>query len=423
MTIAVAGGGIAGLSLALTCHEVGLDVTLFEAVDELKPLGVGINLQPNAVRELFQLGLEADLRDIGIEAEEWALFHYGAYPIWSEPRGTLAGYRWPQFSVHRGAFQMRLLDAVRQRLGSDRVVCDARFERYENRDQGVHIEFERSNGDRFALDADLLIGADGINSGVRAQMYPNQGDVHWNGAVMWRGVSRTRPPRTKNSFVLIGGVNQRFICYPVEPLDANGETLLNWIAELRPDRATVDKSDWNQPAAASAFMSEFKDWEFDWLSVPDIVARADHIWEFPMVDRDPVDHWVDGRVALVGDAAHAMYPVGSGGASQAIVDTRVLAACLIEHGLGETALRRYESRLLGPVNDIVLRNRGEGPIGVMLDIEARLADGDSLETAVNPEEVAEFMASYKQAAGTARDALNAAPPIITPRTRGNVRVR
>ena len=412
MTVIVAGAGIAGLSLALTCHEIGLEVRVFEAVRELKPLGVGINLQPNAVKELYQLGLEEDLREIGIEAEEWALFFYGAFPIWTETRGTSAGYHWPQFSVHRGHFQMRLLQRVRERLGEDAVVSDARLQRFENGPDHVTAHFERASGEVFTVDGSVLIGADGIHSVARKQMFPHQGDVNWNGAIMWRGVSRAVPPRTKNSFVLVGGISQRFICYPVEPLDEKGETLLNWIAELRPDSAHIDTSDWNQRASADAFIGEFTDWDFGWLNVPDIVERSDEIWEYPMVDRDPVDHWVEGRVALIGDAAHAMFPHGSGGASQGIVDTRVLGACLREHGVAEQALLAYQKRLLNPVNQLVERNRGEGPMGVLFEIESRVAQGKPITEAIDREVVAAFMARYKEAAGTARDTLNAAPATI-----------
>jgi len=412
MTVLVAGGGIAGLTMALTCHEIGLDVKVFEAVEEIRPLGVGINLQPNAVRELIQLGLEADLREIGIEAEEWALFFYGARPIWTESRGTVAGYRWPQFSVHRGQFQMKLLQAVRDRIGEDGLVTNAGLVGFDNRANGVTAHFERSTGETFSVDGDALIGADGIHSRVRKQMYPNQPEVNWNGAIMWRGVSRAAPPRTKNSFVMVGGMSQRFICYPVEPLDKNGETLLNWIAELRPESATIDRSDWNRKAHVDAFLGEFLDWKFDWLDVPDIVRRATDVWEYPMVDRDPVEQWVDGRVALIGDAAHAMFPHGSGGASQAIVDTRVMGECLNRHSNIDDAFQHYEDKLLGPVNEIVKRNRGEGPVGVLIDIERRIAEGMTLDQAIEPKVVAEFMEGYKQAAGTARDSLNASEPLI-----------
>ena len=404
-----------GLAFALTCYELGVDVRVFEAVRELKPLGVGINLQPNAVKELYQLGLEDDLREIGIEAEEWALFFYGAHPIWSETRGTLAGYRWPQFSVHRGQFHLRLLERVRERLGDDAVVCDARLTGFTNEPDRVTAHFTRANGETFAESGSLLIGADGIHSAVREQMYPDQGDVHWNGAIMWRGVCRVAPPRTNNSFVLVGGIAQRFVCYPLEQPDARGLTLLNWIAELRPDNVQkVDRSDWNRKASPDAFMHEFLDWDFGWLSVPDIVGRSDDIWEYPMVDRDPVERWVDGRVALIGDAAHAMYPHGSGGASQGIVDTRVLGACLLEHGVTEAALEDYEQRLVAPINELVLRNRSEGPLGVLIDLEDRVASGTPIDAAIDAAAVAEFMARYKDAAGTARDSLNAAPPIISP---------
>ena len=412
MTILVSGAGIAGLTMALTCHEIGIDVKVYEAAEKILPLGVGINLQPNAVRELIQLGLEAELRKIGIEAEEWALFFYGAHPIWTESRGTLAGYNWPQFSVHRGQFQMTLLQTVQDRLGKDSVVTDARLTGFDNKTDCVTAHFERSNGELLSVDADALIGADGINSNVRQQMYPDQPELNWNGAVMWRGVSRAAPPRTKNSFVMVGGIEQRFICYPVEPLDDNGETLLNWIAELRYDAASVDKSDWNKKAHTDAFLGEFLDWKFDWLSVPEIVSRSTDVWEYPMVDRDPIEQWVDGRVALIGDAAHAMFPHGSGGASQAIVDTRVMGSCLRQHSTIEDAFKDYEGRLLEPVNELVMRNRGEGPIGVLIDIEKRLADGMKIDEAIDKKVVADFMQAYKEAAGTSRDKLNASAPII-----------
>ena len=413
MTILVAGGGIAGLTFALTCHEIGLDVQVFESASEIRPLGVGINLQPNAVRELYQLGLAKDLQEIGIEAEEWALFFYGAHPVWTEARGTVAGYNWPQYSVHRGQFHMRLLAAVRDRLGPESVVTGARFCRYKSHQSGVTAYFEDINGGSFAREGDLLVGADGIHSGVRQQMHPDQGPVNWSGAVMWRGVSRYTPPRNKNAFVFVGGIAQRFICYPVEPLDANGETQLNWIAELHPkDSGSIDQSDWNRPASADAFLAKFVDWDFGWLNVPDIVRKAEGIWEFPMVDRDPVERWTDGRVVLIGDAAHAMFPHGSGGASQAIVDTRVLGAALQRRGPVADALRDFEGQLLKPVNDVVLRNRSQGPAGVLLDIEARIAQGRSVTDAIDPQEIASFMERYKTAAGTARDTLNAAPQII-----------
>lgn len=413
MTIIVAGGGIAGLAFALTCHEIGEEVQVFEAASEIKPLGVGINLQPNAIRELYQLGLEQDLREIGTEAEEWALFYYGAHPVWTEPRGTLAGYNWPQFSVHRGQFQLKLLTAVRERLGDAAVISDASLVRYEHIDDQIVAHFTNAAGESFSKEGDLLVGADGIHSNVRHQMYPDQGSVHWNGAIMWRGVSRCVPPRTKNSFVMVGGMEQRFVCYPVEPLDKNGETLLNWIAELRPqDQQEVDQSDWNKPAQAKTFMHKFQDWRFGWLDVPEIVSRAEGIWEYPMVDRDPVERWTDGRAVLIGDAAHAMYPHGSNGATQGIVDTRVLGAAIKEHGLSTAALAQYEARQLGPINELLMRARGEGPIGVLIDIEKRLSEGKTLAEAINRQEVETFMARYKQAAGFDRDTLNASEKIV-----------
>ena len=307
---------------------------------------------------------------------------------------------------------MKLLEHVQHRLGKNAVVTNARCTHYENKGTHVTAHFQRANGDTFSEDGSLLIGADGIHSAVRQQMHPNQADVNWNGAIMWRGVSHTKPPRTKNSFVMVGGIKQRFVCYPVQPLDHNGETMLNWIAELRPETHAVDKSDWNKKASQEAFMHAFTDWDFDWLNIPEIVNYAEDIWEYPMVDRDPLTSWLDGRVALMGDAAHAMFPHGSGGATQGIVDTRIMGACLNSFGVTEHALGKYEKKLLGPVNQLVERNRQEGPLGVYFDIENRVAQGMSVNEAINPNEVKSFMLRYKEAAGTARDTLNNAPPIV-----------
>ena len=413
--VVIAGGGIGGLTLALTLHQIGVSCVVLETARTMRPLGVGINIQPNAVRELFALGIGADLLDqVGLPVQEWALLGLNGKEVYAEPRGTFAGYNWPQYAVHRGNLHILLYQQVIERMGPDAVKLGARalgYDRSNPKQPVCHVQI--GDGQEQSYKSTLLIGADGIHSAIRAQMHPDQAPIHWGGAIMWRGVSRCVPPRTKNSFVMVGGMEQRFVCYPVEPLDKNGETLLNWIAELRPqDQQEVNQSDWNKPAQAKTFMHKFQDWRFGWLDVPEIVSRAEGIWEYPMVDRDPVERWTDGRAVLIGDAAHAMYPHGSNGATQAIVDTRVLGAAIKEHGLSTAALAQYEARQLGPINELLMRARGEGPIGVLIDIEKRLSEGKTLAEAIDRQEVETFMARYKQAAGFDRDTLNASEKIV-----------
>ncbi|NNE12549.1 MAG: flavin-dependent oxidoreductase [Ilumatobacter sp.] len=427
-TVLIAGGGIAGLTLALTCHQIGVPARVFESVRELGPLGVGINLQPNAVRELIDLGLGDALPSIGIEAREWALVGRNGNDVWSEPRGLAAGYRWPQYAVHRGELQMLLYRTVLERLGPDAVVTSRRVVGYETGDgvgDAVRVTLDRRDGagGTERLDGALLVACDGLHSAVRAQMYPGQGDPHWGGAVLWRGTALGRPIRSGSSFTLVGSLDQRFVHYPIGEVDpATGLQLQNWICEMTVDPDRPIESNWNAEVSVDTFLPAFEGWRFGWLDVPDLVRRAERVWEFPMVDRDPVDRWVDdeagGRVALAGDAAHVMYPVGSNGASQAIVDARVIGAKFVEHGVGPEALLAYEEALLDDISALVLRNRGAGPIALLGVVDERCGGVfDDIDDVMPRAEREAFMERYKAAAGFAKDALNAAPPTIEPGAR------
>ncbi len=401
------------MAMALTCQQLGFKAKVFEATSEIKPLGVGINLQPNAVRELIDLGLKDLLEDIGIQAEEWALFTESGELVWAEPRGLKAGYNWPQYSVHRGHLLMGLLRAVKNRLGSDAVVTDARLTEYKVTDSGVAAKFTAIDGTTNWVKGSLLIGADGIHSQVRKQMHPGQGQPNWGGAIMWRGISAGIPARTQNSFVLIGSMEQRFVCYPIsKPDPKTGLSKINWIAELTlPTHESATQSDWNSAAEIEEFVSPFNHWQFDWLDVPALIKGADTVYQYPMVDRDPVDHWVEGPVVLIGDAAHAMYPVGSSGASQGIVDARVLGAKLKTWGLNADALLAYQTSVLPAVNELILRNRGAGPIGIFAVIEER-GPVQSIDEVISKDEISAFMSSYKKAAGFALNRLNASAKTI-----------
>ena len=420
--VIIAGGGIGGLATALTLHQIGVPCIVFEAVREMRPLGVGINLQPNAVREFYDLGISAqELDRVGLPAREWALVGLNGNDIYSEPRGLLAGYNWPQYAVHRGRFHMLLHDTFVARAGRDAIRLGSRVTGYRRQsDGGVTALIERADGTRAETRGALLIGADGIHSAIRAQMHPGQPPIHWGGAVMWRGTTQGRPIRSGASFVGLGTHCQRVVFYPIsQPDPATGLSMINWIAEVTMDNSEGWKqSGWFRQVPTSEFAHYFVDWVWDWLDVPAMIAQADCVFENPMIDRDPVPTWRDGPVLLIGDAAHPMYPTGSNGGSQAIVDARILGACMVEHGASEAALAVFDDKLCEPISQLVLRNRGAGPFGLLNLVDERCGGTfDNIDDVIPPAERTEFMARYKAAAGFAIETLNKAPPTISPGAR------
>ncbi|WP_316014466.1 flavin-dependent oxidoreductase [Roseobacter sp. HKCCA0434] len=415
--VLISGGGIGGLALALTLHQIGVPCRVLEASREMRPLGVGINLQPNAVRELYDLGITAaDLDRVGLPIREWALVGLNGREVYAEPRGRDAGYDWPQYGCHRGRLHMMLYDKVVERLGPDAVELGTRVHGYRLTQDGVTVEVEGPDGTTGQRDARLLIAADGIHSPIRAQMHPDQPPIHWGGALMWRGTVRAKPLRGGASFVGLGTHRHRMVIYPISAPDADGMALVNWIAEVTMDGTDGWPHDgWFRPVQLPDFVHHFDGFRYDWLDVPDMLSRADCYYENPMIDRDPVPTWVDGPVALMGDAAHAMYPTGSNGASQAIVDARVLGAKLLAHGLTPEALAAYDTELCAPVSALVLRNRGAGPFGLLNLLDERCGGVfDEIDAVIPPQERRDFMAGYKAATGFAIETLNAAPPTIPP---------
>jgi len=414
--VVIAGGGIGGLSVALTLHQIGVSFTVYETVSTLRPLGVGINLQPNAVRELYNLGITADdLDTVGLPVKEWALVGLNGNDIYAEPRGGLAGYNWPQYAVHRGKFHMMLYRKLGERAGEDVVRLGHQVVGYEQTSDGVDVQIFNSDGTESRASGTLLIGADGIHSKVRAHMHPDQPAIHWGGAVMWRGTSRAKPIRSGSSFVGLGTHEHRMVIYPISHPDPDtGLAEINWIAEVTyDDPSAFDPESWFRQVPLSDFAHHFDSWNYDWLNVPELLSDAEVVYENPMIDRDPIPTWQDGAVALMGDAAHAMYPTGSNGASQALIDARVLGACLVEHGVGEDALSAYNQQLCGPVSDLILRNRGAGPFGLLNVVDERCGGTfDNIDDVIPKAERNDFMAKYKAAAGFAIEELNAADDTI-----------
>ena len=411
MKIIIAGGGIGGLVTALRLHQEGFEVKVFESVKEVTPLGVGINLLPHSVRVLTNLGLQEKIAKIAVATQELVYANRQGQFFWSEPRGTHAGYRWPQFSIHRGKFQMLLWEEALRVLGTANVMSNAHLQDYREEGGQVFATFvNRETGKVVAQEqGDCLIGADGIHSVLRKKLYPEEGGVVFSGNVLYRGTARMKPYLTGASMAMIGSMKQKMVIYPISnTLDADGNLLINWVANLRQASGQeITVRDWNRQVDKAQLLEIYKDWKFDWIDVPEMIEKSnDGIFEFPMSDRDPLPKWTFGRVTLIGDAAHPMYPIGSNGASQAILDADALALALLREPDLEKALLAYDAERVPATAQVVLQNRQKGPDFIMDLMEERFPDGFE-EGQVPHAELAEVMAKYKQIAGFDVETLNA----------------
>ncbi len=405
----IVGGGIGGLVTALTLHRVGASVRVFESVETIKALGVGINLLPHAVKVLTELGLGEELEKTGLPTAELMYVNKFGQKIWQEDRGINAGYQWPQYSIHRGKLQMLLLNAVKKELGEDAVYTSHHLQSFETLDNSVVAHFiNRKTGEQVgSYQADIMIAADGIHSAVRKFYYPNEGLPKYSGRILWRGITESTPYLTGRSMIMAGYQNQKFVSYPISPeAAAQGRSLINWIAELAIDDMP-DRADWNKKIDKEKFAPAFATWDFGWLDIPKLIEEAEAVYEFPMVDRDPLPQWTFGRVTLLGDAAHPMYPIGSNGASQAILDANALGLAIVENEDAEVALKAYEQARLEKTAHIVMTNRKNGPEVVMQMAEDRAPQGfDNIEDVIPRSELEEIAKKYKQIAGFSKEVLN-----------------
>jgi 2-polyprenyl-6-methoxyphenol hydroxylase-like FAD-dependent oxidoreductase len=404
MRVIIIGGGIGGLTTALALHAAGIEAAVYEASATVRPLGVGINLQPHAVRELTELGLGDALAETGIATQELVYANRFGQVIWREDRGLRAGYRWPQYSIHRGRLQTLLWEVTQARLGPARVQAGKRLASFTQDEGSVTARF----ADGSTATADLLIAADGIHSVVRQHFAPDEGPPKWNGAILWRATSEAPAYLTGASMVQAGSHDQKFVVYPIAELPG-GRRLTNWIAEIRfePDHVW-NREDWNRPGRLADVLPAFESWDFGWLDVPGLMRRAEAVFEFPMVDRDPLERWTDGRVTLLGDAAHPMYPIGSNGASQAILDARRIAWHLATAPGWPEALTAYEAERRPATAAIVAANRGLGPDLVLELVHQRAPDGFAdLDAVISRRELEETASGYKTLAGFDPAVLNA----------------
>ncbi len=401
MQIAIVGGGICGLSLALNLHRRGIPCRVYERAPEIRALGVGITLLPHAMREFTALGVADQLLAAGIENVESCFFNRFGQLIYKEPRGKLGGYPYPEVGIHRGNLHMILYKAVTQRLGSDAVRTGHDCVAVEQDDNGATAFFRDIATGRSLepVRADAVIACDGINSSIRKQLYPDDG-VAFAGINSWRGVSRHKPILTGKSYMRVGSIlTGKMVIYPiVDNIDGDGNQLINWMAEIQQN--TYEKNDWNKPGELSDFFDIYKDWRFDWLDVAEMIRTADVVLEYPMVDKDPIDRWTFGRVTLAGDAAHPMYPRGSNGAAQAAIDARVMADLLAQHGAPE-ALKAYENVRAPAAGKVVRTNREQPPDFINIKVEQLVGDRpfENLDDYITQEELRALSDNYKRIAG------------------------
>jgi 5-methylphenazine-1-carboxylate 1-monooxygenase len=406
--VIIVGAGIGGLTLGLALQQAGIPCRIFESVPEIRAIGVGINLLPHATRELAALGLEDALAKVAIQTSDATFFNRFGQLIYQEPLGRAAGYDHPQFSIHRGDLQMVLLDAFRSRAGADRIVTNRHCLGVEQDEAGVTVIFSDGPGgkDRFTVRGRVAIACDGINSVIRKQFFPDEGEPRYSGVNMWRGVTRWKPMLSGASMVRAGWLSHgKMVIYPIRAAGSDGLQLINWVAEI--ETPNYRKRDWNRAGALDDFIGPFSTWHFDWLDVPAFIRAADHVLEFPMVDQDPLPRWSFGRVTLLGDAAHPMVPRGSNGAGQSILDARVLTTALLEQADPAAALSAYEKQRLEATTRIVLTNRTNPPDAILREVFERTRDQPfrAIDDVISRDELVALSEGYKRIAGYTREAL------------------
>jgi 2-polyprenyl-6-methoxyphenol hydroxylase-like FAD-dependent oxidoreductase len=404
MQVAIIGGGICGLSLALHLAQRGIRSCVYERAPDIRELGVGVTLLPHAMREFSALGLGDALLAAGIENRESRFYNRFGQLIYKEPRGKLAGYHYPEVGIHRGRLHLVLYETALERLGGEAVRTDHECTGVEQDEHGATVHFKSTTtGEALpSVRADIAVACDGINSVVRKQFYPDD-QVAFAGINTWRGVTRRKPILDGRTYMRVGSIlTGKMVIYPiVDNVDVQGNQLINWMAEIKRD--TFEPNDWNKPGKLADFFSIYESWTFDWLDVAQMIRDADQILEYPMVDKDPIDTWTFGRVTLAGDAAHPMYPRGSNGSAQAVIDARTLADFLRSSADPRDALKAYEAARVAPVARVVRTNRDHPPDFINIKVEELVGDRpfDNLDDYISQAELRALSDNYKRIAGFA----------------------
>jgi 2-polyprenyl-6-methoxyphenol hydroxylase-like FAD-dependent oxidoreductase len=401
--VIVVGAGIGGLTLALGLHAAGIACRVYEASAEILPLGVGINVLPHATAELQALGVLDALERVAVVTREAAFFNRFGQLVYAEPAGRWAGHQTPQLSIHRGDLQGVLLAAVKERIGADRVLAGQSCVGVDNvGGDRLRVRLQSPSGASLAdAEGAIVVACDGIHSNLRKQLYPVEGPPRYSGVNMWRGVTAHAPFLSGASMVRAGWLSVgKMVIYPIRnDVDGRGSQLVNWVAEL--ECAEPVRRDWTAKGSLADFFPAFEHWHFDWLDAAALIRQTETVLAYPMVDQDPLPRWSFGRVTLLGDAAHPMYPRGSNGAGQAILDARCLADQLAAHGLCAEALTAYDRERNAATAKVVLANRSQPPDTILREVHERSGDKPfaRIEDVISNEDLAAITRNYKQIAG------------------------
>jgi 2-polyprenyl-6-methoxyphenol hydroxylase-like FAD-dependent oxidoreductase len=420
MKVVIAGAGIGGLTAALSLHKVGIDVTVFEAVSEIRPLGVGINILPHASREFIELGLEEEIDRFAIRTTAMNYYNSEGRLVISQPCGLHAGYNWPQWSLHRGELQNMLLRVFRERAGHERVITGAALRDFDQTGSGkITARFwHQETGDFSSVAADVLVGADGLHSAARRILFPDEGKPVYSGLVLYRAAVEAPQYLDGQTMVIIGDKRLRLVAYPISSelqRGGSGKSLVNWIGALPIDEKEAPTEDWENLSEQEKLRPRYAAWKFDWIDVPRIMNAAREIFEFPVYDRDPLDQWTFGRVTLLGDAAHPLIPVSSSGAVHAIIDGRALAYALATSGDPVGGLKAYEADRLEKANATVRASRENGPDEVLEIAHRKCPEGaTNIGDYVSQGELQAVIDDFKERTGFGVATLNARPSYNVP---------
>jgi 5-methylphenazine-1-carboxylate 1-monooxygenase len=404
MKVLIAGGGVGGLTLALMLKQRGVKAEVFEQASEIRELGVGINTLPHAIKELSLLGLLPALDRAAIRTKELVYMNRFGQDIWREPRGTDAGFDVPQFSIHRGRLQSVIHRAAQAELGESHIHTGCRLGSYAQDEAGVRAFFFDRDGHHVkTATGDVLVGADGIHSTIRAMLFPDEGPPSWNGIMLWRGATDWPQFMDGRSMIIAGGMSAKAVLYPIAEGLRETTRLTNWAIAVKLGDGSAPpprREDWSRKGRLEDLMPHVQKFRVSEVDVKALIMATPEFWEYPMCDRDPLPRWSHGRITLLGDAAHPMYPVGSNGASQAILDARCLADLLVSADTPQAALAAYERERLPATAQIVRMNRKGGPEGVIDAVESLAPDGFSnINEVLTHEQRQAIVRGYASAAG------------------------
>jgi 2-polyprenyl-6-methoxyphenol hydroxylase-like FAD-dependent oxidoreductase len=404
MTVLIAGAGIGGLALSLALQQRGIDFIAFDAATELKPLGVGINILPHAAGELAEFGILDAIEKVSVKTRDLRYVNKFGQHILSELRGRYAGHELPQFSIHRGMLHGTMLTAVRERAGPETVRAGHRFESFVESSSGVVARFRKADDSIVEFNGDVLVGADGIHSAVRAQLHPADGGMLWNGTMMWRGTVDWPTFDGGNTMIVSGDMKEKLLYYPIAPGKKPGTMLTNWVlcGELQTGiSAPPERESWSRRGTMERAYPYARNFKLPEMDVLALIEATPEFFEYPMCDREPIAKWGTARVTLLGDAAHPMYPVGSNGAAQSILDGKRLGHFLEMNDPVE-AIRQYERERVPVTSALVRSNRQGGPERVVDVVSERAPNGfDRLEDVISQDELIAISKGYAKMAGFA----------------------